>query len=213
MPMCEPVTAGIALLGMGLQAIGGVEAADAQREQGKANERYYNSLADTNEKQADIAIKVGESQATAFQDAGARETAGLKNQVKQFEGTQKAAMAAAGIGAGSGTAEDIVGDTFDKAKMDEMAIRYNADARTQEAVYNSKAQAWGLKEQARQYRIGGANARQAGDTNASATLLGTAGSVAGGAYNFSQTSGGQKLFGGGSKTFNGLPLRTYPGGR
>ena len=59
-----------------------------------------------------------------------------------------------------------------------MAIRYNADKNSYETTEQGKYESWALKEQAKQGRVAGQMARQAGYINATSSLLSGATSVA-----------------------------------
>lgn len=192
--MCEPTTI-IAGTALALQAYSAYSSSQAANEAGQSQQNYYNYLADNNDKQAKDTEAQGVQIATVTQDQAARDTKTLRNEVHKVEGTQKATMAANGVGLDSATAEDIAGDTFDRAKMDELAVRYNADMRSWDAQETAKQNAYQLRVQARGYRMGGANAATAGRVAATTSLLGGATSMAGTTFNWSQTSAGKKLTG------------------
>lgn len=175
--MCEPVSAGLAVAGLTAMAVGGVQKANSEKRAGKAQQQYYDYLAEQNEIEAASAEAVGQRNATMAQDAGSRELSKLKRGVMQFAATQIATGAANGIGGGSVTTADIAGDTFDKAKLDELTIRFNADSQAAEALDAGKYKAWDLRNQKTMNKISGKNASVAGKEAAKATLWNTAGSV------------------------------------
>jgi hypothetical protein len=169
----------LALMGVstGLQIFGGIQQAKALREQGRAQQRYYHFLADQNEADAAKILKESEQQVTAIQDAGARETAGLKRVVSEVRGAQATTLAASGVGGGSVTAEDIARDTLRKENMDEMVIRFNADSRAYETRKSAVDKAHKLRVNAIFNRMGGANVNDASRRDMVTSLLDTATSV------------------------------------
>ena len=62
---------------------------------------------------------------TGVQGAAAEEAKTLFREVSRVVGQQKATVGTLGIG--GVTAEDIASDTFETSKLDEIAIRFNAD--------------------------------------------------------------------------------------
>lgn len=181
--MCSPAIA------TGVIAAGSYYSAQGQMQQGESQNQYYRYLADTTEKQADAVMATAGRQEDAIQDQGASEFKNLKKAEARFEGAQTASMAANGV-IGGVTAEDVAADTIDKAKLDEAAIRYNADVKSWEVRNNAKMNAWDLRNQAAQQRVAGANAKRAGEIGAVSTLLGGAGAVASNWTNWGKTSGG-----------------------
>ena len=164
--MCSPAAAA------GVQLAGGMYSAYQQRQAGKMEQSYYNMLATNADKQAEAAQLVAGNKVTAIQNRAAFDSGSLKDQVKGVEGSQKVELAAAGVGAGSVTAEDIARDTMTKAAMDEALIRYNADMASDETLRQGKFEALDLKNQAIGYRMAGKNARRTAKTNSYSTLLG-----------------------------------------
>lgn len=185
--MCEPaaIIAGAALA---VSVYSSISAANSQAEAGRKEQDYYNFLADNNDRQAVDTLAKADQSVGLTQDQAGRDTQVLRNEVHKIEGTQKSTLAANGVGLDSATAEDIATDTLDREKMDELAIRYNADMKSWDMLETAKQNAYQLRLQARGYRMGGANARSAGDANSTTTLLGGAGTVAGRGYDLSQTS-------------------------
>lgn len=195
-----------AVIGVGTSIAGGVMQAGAQRDQAERQNDYYQHIADTTEKQAELLESVSERQlgylkstndrqVKYVQDEAAFNTKILRKSLNKTIGSQRAGMAANNIDAGSATAEDIMLDTLKNEQLDELMIRYNADVKAYEMNYATEVKTWELKtktamqswdlyNQAAQYRMAGENGIQAGNTNSFATLLGTAGSVANNTYDF-----------------------------
>lgn len=169
--MCSPVVVGAMALSGGLKAI-------SQYQQGRqqaSNLRYQANLLDT---QKMLAQRTADQNTTFAQTQAYQESKSMTAKYAGLAGTQKAALAANGIGGGSVTAADIAGDTFDKKKMDELAIRYNADVKSWEYQENAKNQIWDLTNQQNQLRVAAKNAKIAGRNAAIGTLISTAASVA-----------------------------------
>lgn len=190
--MCAPA------LAIPLIAAAGVYTAVNQYQEGAASQKYYNYLADQNEQEANLALDVGKQrsdmaldasrkQSNIIQDVQKIEGKQLTEQGDKFNASQRAALAALGI---SGvTAENLTVDSFNKQKIDEANLRYNADLRSYEALEGGRAssyealtnadqQAWYSRTLASQNRYAGKAAKQAGKSKMFSTLLGTASSVA-----------------------------------
>jgi len=75
------------------------------------------------------------------------------------------------------TADDILTDTTNRAKLDAANIRYNADVASWSANKEASEKAWALRNQAKLYRFSGKNAKTAANINMANTLLGTASSI------------------------------------
>jgi len=86
-------------------------------------------------------------------------------------------MAAAGVY--GVTADDIISDTINKAKLDAANIRYNADVQSWAVNKEAAEKGWALRNQGTLFRAAGKQARQAAAINMTSTLLGTASSVLG----------------------------------
>ena len=115
----------------------------------------------------------------------------------KVRGSQKATLAANGMG-DSVTGADIATDTFDAAKRDETAIRYNADAKTVGIENNANQQIWNLNNEAANAEWG-ANVESAQDTMAAgnaqtAGYFGAANSVMSAASSY---AGAKMSYGGG----------------
>lgn len=171
--MCEPVSIGLMVAGIVTSVVGGVQKSNAQKAEGKATQDYYNYVAEQNKQQADHTKLVGEKNANLSQDKGKYELKDLRRGVMQFAATQIATGAANGVGSGSVTSADIAADTFDKAKLDELTIRYNADTKAQEAVDQANYSANDLENQSFLNKVSGKNSRAAGNAAATATMWNT----------------------------------------
>ena len=150
-------------------------------------------------------VKQNEEQnttATQF-DASEASAANMRG-LSKVRGAQTATLAANGMG-GSVTAADIATDTFDAAKRDEMAIRYNADAKSAAIANNANQQIWNLNNEAANAEWG-ANVESAQDTMAAgnartAGYFGAANSIMGAASSYAKSMnsyGGNSFGGGGS---------------
>lgn len=175
----------------GLQALGGYYQAEAERQAGEAKQRYYDFLAGQNEAQAVTVQKRGEEQATAISGTSAVDESNLDRNANRVVGQQRAALGASGVTADSVTAEDISRDTSKTHALDKAALRYDADSKIWAARTAAEDTAKGLRDQAAQFRVAGANARSGADVAANASLLGSATSVADTWYRFSQAGGGR----------------------
>lgn len=176
--MCDPLTATFATL----QVAGAVQGASSANKAGKANAAYYKSLADANEVAAGEVLKAGRIKENMAQAQAGRDTEIIQRESADLRAKQVAIAAANGMGAGSVTAEDIGSDTLTRQRMDELAIRYNADMDSWAAKTDAQNQAWDLRSQAGFNRQSAVNARQAGRNNAIASLIGGATSLASTAY-------------------------------
>lgn len=165
--MCAPVMAGIAVAGAGMSAF-------APYQEGQMANKYYQSAADNNVQQANRVLSTSAKNQNLVQDA-AKEQGKLQSaESSRTLAAQRVAMAASGIGAGSVTGEALALDSYNKAKMDEAAIRYNADAKTWAMQNEATDTAWALNTQADQYRLAGRNAKKSGNIKALTSLLGSA---------------------------------------
>jgi len=178
--MCSPaaIPVGMMIVGTGMQAYGGLQSAKYQKEAGKASKKYYEYLAKQNESDAAQVLTDAETNVSGIQADASRQQHALAQGVKRVEGTQKATLAANGVPLDSVTAEDITRDTFDMAKIDAMAIRFNADSQSWATRKSASDEAKKLKTNAILNRMGGANAYQASRWEARSTLLGTGATVA-----------------------------------
>ena len=120
-------------------------------------------------------------------DASEQSAANMRN-LQGVRGAQKATLAANGMG-DSVTGADIATDTFDAAKRDETAIRYNADAKTvgiendaNQKIWNLNNEAanaeWGAGIESTQYQTAARDASTAGWINVASSVMGGASQVA-----------------------------------
>lgn len=186
--MCAPLLAVAAVAG--LQMGGAAYSANQQNQDGKESQKYYNYLADQNSIAAKAAKKQGEMESSAAQTQGAFEAKRQGRDVRQFAASQLAAAAANGIGGGSVTTQDLALDTFEKGKLDEMAIRFNADQKSWAAQTGADYKAWDYENQATQNRISGVQARRTASRQANATLLSGATQAAGSFMTYGMYGGG-----------------------
>ena len=184
--MCVPL---LAVAAAATVASGGYSAY-TQYQSGAAQNKYYNYMAANANTEAGYALsegqqalKVGETQSRLVQDQASREGKQLKTDQARFNASQRATLAANGVY--GVTAEDITTDTLSRERLDEMALRYNADVKSWEigtdAKYKNQSkqyQAWQSNVGADQLRYQGKAASYAGKTGAFSTLLSTATSVA-----------------------------------
>jgi hypothetical protein len=170
--MCDPVTATV----VGLSVASGGFQAYNQYKQGVAESKYNNYLATQSENEGKAALAAGQKQSELIQDSAKEQGKSFKRGAAEFNAAQRAAMAAMGVE--GVTAEDVASDTFNKQRMDELAIRYNADVKSWETQTQAANQNWQSQEQAKQYRYAAKNAKRAGKTAAFTTLLSTAASTA-----------------------------------
>lgn len=190
--MCSPT-----LVVMGVMAVSGGVQAYGQVQEGKSVDKMYQYKAALARQNAELTrkqveaekIAVGEtaeSNITATQGAAAEESKRLASSITVLTGAQKATIGALGIG--GVTAADIAESTFDKARLDQLAIRYNANVRSYQfkeqakqdiwrTEEEAKSRIWALGSEATQYEFAGKSAKRAGKTKAFGTLLSTAATV------------------------------------
>ncbi len=166
---------------MGLQVGGSLLAAQAAKDEGEMSARYYDMLGMNSDLNADLTVLAGDRSARDVQDRAATESGVLRDNVKRTEGAQDVALAANGTG-GSVTAEDIARDTRAKARLDELAIRYNADTKSGDIRRGAAMDAMNLRFQGGASRVSGNNARATGKARSIVSLVGGAAQVANTAY-------------------------------
>lgn len=153
--------------------------------EGLAQSDFYKYRAKADRLQADLVRKQGVQESSFAQDAGLRETQAAVSKGKQMEGAQ-AVAAAANVGGGSVTTADIALDTFNKERMDQMAIRYNADLKSYRATENANNEASALEQEAAGADYAADNAKRAGKIGAFNSLLSGASQVSNMYYSRSQ---------------------------
>jgi len=151
--MCEPTT--IMLV---VTAVAGAVSAYGQYQEGVATQNYYNSVAQTQEQQAKLEAARGEKQSELIQNSAKWQGLNQAQKATALSSAQRAAMAANGVDLSSVTSQDIASDTMSRAKMDEMAIRYNADINTWNTKEDAKYKKWALQTEAEYSRTSGHNA-------------------------------------------------------
>lgn len=194
--MCDPISITFAVT----TAVAGGMKAYAQYKEGAAMNKYYKSVANIQEEQGDLLFHRGEKQSELIQDAAQFQGRQQKTKAAQVESAQRAVLVANGIALDSVTSQDLVSDTLTKSKLDELAIRYNADIQSWNTIEDAKYSRWTQYTMAEQSRATGRNALASSKRQAFTTLLGTAASVAGAAVLGKALSAGG---GGGGSTLPG----------
>jgi len=156
------IAAGAASAAMG--AYGQIQQANAQAAQ-------YKYMASMQDQRALLAQRIGKQNITLTQEAGAMASKQLSMKTARLYGAQTAAVGANQIGIESVTAADITADTFDKAKMDELAIRHEANLKSWAINEETNYGVWNATNQKKQYLMAAKNAKQAGYMNAGTSLL------------------------------------------
>lgn len=151
-------------------------AATAEGESQAAFNRYQAAVANQN---AMLAERTAKQNIGIVQMRGAEETKQLQRKYAVLRGKQKVALAASGIGGASVTAGDIAMDVFRSQKLDEIAIRYNADIRSYNIREGAKIGAFGYRARAGMFDLAAESALRAGKTRARLSILEGAKSVAG----------------------------------
>lgn len=147
--MCEPVTIGMAAVAL----VGGLMAADAQKQEGKFNA----AVAENNQRMA-------VAQADDANRMAARESEQQSWRTRALIGQQRTAIAANNLDATLGTPAEILGETAMFGEVDQQTIRMNA-ARA----------AWGFNAQATNYGNQATLSRWSGKAKANATILSSLG--------------------------------------
>lgn len=162
---------------MGMQAAGGVMGTYGSYENGMAQSDYYKYLASQNRTQAGLVQQQADQQSNIDEDQGAFELKMQTRKTQEIEGAQTAAEGANGT-AGGATSADIASDTFDKAKLDQMAIKHNADMKVWQTQNQAKLQEWNLQNEASGNEAAAKEAKRAGKVGAVTSLIGGAGQTA-----------------------------------
>jgi hypothetical protein len=159
--MCEPITAANAVYYV-MAAAASVSAASAYS-QGQQQKKLGEYNAKVDENNAKTAASAAEEAAKRGQIAEDQH----RDRVRQFAGSQKAAMAAAGGDLTDQSSMNILADTARAGEFDALTIRSNA-----------AREAWGLGNQADNFtaqaagtRFQGSNAASAGNWGAATSLL------------------------------------------
>lgn len=157
--MCE-VSAWVAVASLVLTAAAGQQQAQAQKKAGQ----YQQEVSEQNAKLDDFRAGQAATLGSIREEAA-------RAKVRQVAGSQRATLAANGIDLGSGTAVDLVSDTYTLGEADALTQRFNA-----------MNEAWGYRTQGVNDRNSGRFARMTGNAQATGTYLSTAASLAGQAY-------------------------------
>lgn len=149
--MCEPTTIALAATAIsgGMQAYG-------QYQQG----RVAQQVGRNNQMMAEYAAADAERR-------GEEEAIAARRRADQLAGAQRAAFAARGVDATTGTAADLLAQTSFFGQQDQDTARNNA-----------RREAWSLRAQGRNARAQGDAAARAGRLSAFGTVLGTGAQVA-----------------------------------
>lgn len=183
-----------AVIGGGMGAYGAISAGNSSNKSAKAQASYLQMQRQVAEQVAATNIMLTERDAEQnihnVQMDASFKNKDLNNQIAITRGTQKAVQAAAGVGGGSVTTADIELDTLEKAKLDEIAIRYDADSESKAIRDEANRRKWQIGEdlkygnwssqvQESQILAAGRNAKTAGYWNAGSSIMSAAASVAG----------------------------------
>lgn len=137
------LTAGLAIGGTALSAVGQVKAGNASKAAAEFNAKVA-------EAQADDAIVRGQISEARYRQG-----------VRVLIGSQRAGFAAQGVDVGVGSPVDLVADTAFIGELDALTIRNNA-----------AREAWGFRMNAQSFRLGGQAAVSASRFSAASTVLG-----------------------------------------
>lgn len=193
--MCNPVL--FMAAGMGAQAAGARQAAQAQ----KTSLLYESQVANNNAQIAEYQAQGAEAQARAAEgqarDAtvygGIREQA-VRMQSAALKSSQRTALAANGVDVREGSANDILTSTDYMTALDVNAVGMDTRSAVMDAYTardNALKNAWGYRTQGAGYKDAAANSRASAATvspNRSAllSLIGNSGQVANTWYNMNK---------------------------
>ena len=171
--MCGPALPAVAI---GLTAAAGGVSAYQQYQQGSAEKKYYNSLADRSITEGQYALETADRQSTAVQDTAKTSGERLAKDQQKFNASTRAQLSAQGIS--GAMAEDLITGNYNEQLMDKLILRNNADLKSWEINTQGAYANWDAVMKANDYRYAGKQAKKAGKIGAFTTLLGTAASVA-----------------------------------
>jgi hypothetical protein len=183
---------------MGIVALTGAMSAYGQYQEGRQQKKYYNYLADVAKTEAEYNYRIGQKQSQMVQDAAKYEDKDKKREILRFAAAQKASIVANGIDLSSVTASDLVGDTISGARADELAIRFNADAKSWSIETDAQYKRWAGLTESENNKFVGAQAMASAKRKSFNTLLSTASSLVGGAYAKASGATAPKTTGGGN---------------
>ncbi len=167
--MCAPIVVAAVIVASGAYK------AYTQYQEGKEQSKqyqYYASLADT---KSVYEQQISEKKKNIVQDVAAEKSKEIKAAESIALGEQRAALA--GQGVSGKTAADITADTFDKARLDEIALRYNADLNSYGIEAGTQGKLWELGEEKKQYTYASKYAKTTAKRQVLGTVLETAASV------------------------------------
>ena len=185
--MCEPTT--LFAASSAIMLYSGYQQAQYQRATGEAQRNYYDYLSRTSQMEGELALRTGRQQSQMIQDVVKGKGKQLARSQAQLSASQRAIMAAQGRDPSSDSAADIVLSTADEQRLDELALRYNADVDTWGAMTDASYKNWASNVQASQYTMAGKQSEYAGKINARNTLLGTALKIGSSALTFGALGG------------------------
>lgn len=162
---------------IGVSVVAGGYSAYSSYQQGAAQNKYNQALGEQAEIDGEQTLAVAQKQSNLVQDQQEEAGKQLATNYSKLNATQVADEAANGT-AGSVTAQDIAGDTFNKQTQDAIAMKYNADAKSWSIMTQGQEAAFTGQQQQQQYQAAGKNAQVAGEVAATGTILNTASSVA-----------------------------------
>lgn len=168
--MADPVTAGLTAASMGVSALGGVMGAGASMKAASANSQmglFQAGIALQNakiaEQNAQYASMEGEQSASKYGMGAAQRNSEIK-----------AVQSASGLDVNSGSNKQVQDSAQLVSNMDMAQIRQNAA----KVAFDYKTQAGNFSMQAMGDIMGAQNTLAAGPTNAAASIIGSASSVA-----------------------------------
>lgn len=164
------LAAGASLLSGAVGAFGAYQ----QGQQTSAMNKYQSQVL---QQQSMLAQRAADANTTIVQNQGAEQSKALARKTAILAGAQAASEAANGT-AGSVTSNDIKLDTFDTAKLDQMAIQYNTNLKTWGIQEGLHGEQWQLGVESDQYRKAARNASTTGYINAGTSILGSASQIA-----------------------------------
>lgn len=148
---------GLAAAGTAAHVVGQVKSGNAARKAGEAEQRRLEFNAGVAEQQAGDALQRGFTEESRF-----------RTQVRALVGTQRVGLAGQGVRVDTGSARDVQQDARYLGNLDALTIRANA-----------AQEAWGFRQQATDYRMGGQTAAAAGRAAQTASRFGAASSLLG----------------------------------
>lgn len=169
---------GAAAPAVGLSIGGSLLGAYGSYTEGQDKAAYYNYLVSNSRTEAGLAQKEADTESTLTSTQASQQARMASRRAAEVTGAQTAAEGANGT-SGSVTGADVSNDTFNKAKLDQMAIKYNADVQNYRTQQSAKLKEFALNRDAEGNVIAGKAARTAGNLGAFNSILGGARQVAG----------------------------------